>query len=120
MTTRHVPVLDALSIIVMLEHCDFDWTIATFWHTRYRNAAVYGPWDAQVLPAPLKAQWCLHCLLGMVGLSRAADGRADLIDAVKRGDIQIEALALRDDITRCAKCGQLAGKKVNPLWRENL
>lgn len=116
---RKLPVLDALSVLVMLEHCDFDYTICTFWHTSYWQSGYNAASTYGSHPAPIKAMWCLQCVLGMVGRTRGSDGRADMVEAVKCGRIQIEALAVRDDITRCEKCNQQA-PSVNPLWKENL
>ena len=112
MTTIHV--LDALTVIVLLEHLEPDDAIVTVWHTRYwganRNVALDG--DTWIHPAPVKATMCLACLLNLVGTSRSSDGRADLLRLVKEGSVQIAAVAERDDITPCPKC---ATTKARPF-----
>ena len=111
MTT--IPVLDALTVIVLLEHLEPDDAMVTVWHTRY-----FGAYQHLVIdddgefyhPAPIKATMCLACLLNLVGTSRNADGRADLLKLVKEGSVQIAAVAERDDITPCPKCAVIKAR----------
>ena len=109
-----IRVLDALSVIVLIEQCDPDWTIVTFWHTRYYGARSssenYSPVEYHA--APVKATMCLRCVLNTVGVVRSSDGRADLLRMVKAGEIQICAIGERDDVTRCGKCQQLPPSKT--------
>ena len=102
MITKTIKALDALSIVVMIEQCDLDLTAVTVWHTHY--------WGGQSVdgahPAPIKATMCLRCLLNLAGRNRASDGRADLVQRVKEGSIQVVAIGPRDDVTPCHKCGR--------------
>ena len=102
MTT--IPVLDALTVIVLLEHLEPDDAMVTVWHARYYGARM--PDADGVHPVPIKATMCLACLLNLVGITRGSDGRADLLRLVKAGDVQIAAVAERDDITPCPKCAR--------------
>jgi len=101
-----IPVLDALTVIVLLEHLEPDDAMVTVWHTRYWGARTDGDYH----PAPIKATMCLACLLNLVGTARTSDGRGDLLRAVKEGTIQIAAVAERDDITPCPKCAVIKAR----------
>ena len=110
MTT--IPVLDALTVIVLLEHLEPDDAMVTVWHTRYwgANFNVTLNDGVTIHPAPVKSTMCLRCLLNLIGVSRNSDGRADLLKAVKVGAVQIAAVAERDDITPCPKCAVIKAR----------
>ena len=106
-------VLDLLSVIVMLDTCDPDYTICTFW----KSPRPFTSRGRTMQPAPTKHTWCLKCVILHASRTRVPD-KAALIEAVKAGEVNITALGMRDDVTRCGKCRQLG--EVNKLWLDEL
>ena len=110
-----VKAMDLLTLIVMLDTCDVDQTIVTFW----KEGTTFTQYDRQrvVRPPPTQHTWCLACCIKTASRTRV-ENKAELIEAVKSGWIQITMVGQRDDINHCKKCRQLP--KVNKLWLDEL
>jgi hypothetical protein len=108
---RTVKVFDTLTLIVMLEQCDFDYTMVDF----YKR--VRGRWGYEDSTAFHSS--CLACLLRRhTVLINGDDGRSALLDKVHAGDIQIIRAFLRTELTKCPGCGSKNLPQLNPDWQK--
>lgn len=103
-----VPVFDLLTIIVMIEQCDPDLTMVTYYDDGlgwvYWSAANRS-WDSNRLrPAPMKRKTCLGCLLKEAANRRSEDGRAAVIEAVKRDALHVASITPRAESEYCSRC----------------
>lgn len=117
---RTVKVLDVLTLTVLLEQGDIDYTMCEYWDCTqaYRPGQLDVPWlkDWQRRP-PTQHTCCLACLCKRSGLFHDADtNRSELLRKVGEGDFQITRVWLRTSLTQCSGCGHLPHKPLNPNW----
>lgn len=118
---RTVKVLDPLTLTVLLEQGDIDYTMCEYWDCtmahRPGDAAAEAfsqHWRRQ---PPVQHTCCLACLCKRTGwFHDAEDNRAALVDAVTKGNFQITRVWLRTSLTQCSGCGHLPHKPLNPNW----
>ncbi len=115
---RTVKVLDVLTLTVLLEQGDIDYTMCEYWDciNAYRPDKDQWQRDWQRSP-PIQYTCCLACLCKRNGwFQDAEDNRAELVRAVSAGSIQISRVWLRTALTQCSGCGHLPHKPLNPNW----
>ena len=107
-------VVDMLTVLVMLEHCEPTMTRVVFWRTNSAPPA----WQAQV---PVQLTTCLKCAGVHTGGSWKADWRVNILDALKAGRIWIEEVGPFPDGGECPTCRPLSKlPEVNPNWLNKL
>lgn len=118
---RTVKVLDPLTLTVLLEQGDIDYTMCEYWDC----TVAHRPGDAAAeafsqhwrRQPPVQHTCCLACLCKRTGwFHDAEDNRAALVDAVTKGNFQITRVWLRTSLTQCSGCGHLPHKPLNPNW----
>lgn len=104
--TSEIKVFDLLTVIVMIEQCEPDLTVVTYWEGQPQRKREAHAFLKSLAPAqaPTQHTMCMACLLKVVTRFRNADGRADLIAAVKDGTINVQSIAPREDNWRCPRC----------------
>lgn len=106
-----VEAFDLLTVIVMVEQCEPELTVVTFWKVPSFKYAQTGELQ--------QFTWCLQCLLKDVTNRSVLDGRAAVIDRVKNGTLQVTSIGPRSDTWRCPRCSSHLNK-VNTEWRNFL
>lgn len=128
---RVVKVFDVLTLTVLFEQGDIDYTMVEYWDcTRayrptkpndgqsYTLAEVGQSWRRE---PPQLHTCCLACLCKRHGRATdAEDNKGALLRAIQDGNVQITKAYLRTELTRCSGCGNKPTKVVNPQWLNSL
>ena len=103
---REVEVLDLLTVIVMLEHCDPELTRVRWYTTRWE-----GKWSDLPILQPMTT--CMRCLLLVCSPGANYElGRGVLIDKVKGGLMGVAMIDEPPPLWHCPRC--------NPLITDNM
>jgi hypothetical protein len=103
---NEIPVLDLLTVISELEHCDPDRTIVTFWGGQPIPYSYRDAWEhlKRNSSPPKRRQLCLRCFCLAASTFTIGDGRAAVVEAIRRGAAQVEKFEPRPPLWPCPRC----------------
>lgn len=104
--SHEIPAFDIITAIVMIEQCEPELTVVTYWEGSPVPKGGYllsNPWHRLPDP-PTHHTTCLQCLLRSSTRFVAGDGRGELLQQIKQGFIQIESVGPRSDTWLCPRC----------------
>lgn len=107
-----VTVFDLLTVMVMVEQCEPDLTVVTYYfghelvahHLRPSWRVAFNSDPSPVRPLPIKRTTCLACLFKNVSVLNAENGRARVLESIKLGALHITHIGPRSDTWRCPRC----------------
>lgn len=101
-----VTVFDLLTVMVMVEQCEPDLTVVTYYFGHEVTLFPWGRADRHPLvrTLPIKRTTCLACLFKNVSVLAAENGRARVLESIKLGALNITHIGPRSDTWRCPCC----------------
>lgn len=129
---RTIDVLPLLTVIVLLEQGDMDYTMVDWWDchsaligelpVHMKGGFAQATLRSRYLQGPGKHTSCFACCARMWSFSSEESARKSaLVSAVKSGALQIERAYLRTELTHCSRCGSKKPTKVvNGEWLKAL